>query len=183
MAPSDQGTVAQLRTLLEDGTLAGHWTLDPAASTVRLDSKSMWGLVKVKGTFGQVSGEGTVTADGTATGVITVVAASVDTGNGKRDTHLRSADFFDTANHPGITFRATGVSLADGGLTVSGTLTVRDRTQPVTVTAAVSAHGADQVVLDAAVPVNRADFGLTWSQLGMASLHNTITVHAVFTRN
>ena len=36
--------------------------------------------------------------------------------------------------------------------------------------------------LDAEVQVNRADFGLTWNQMGMASIHNTITVHAVFTK-
>ena len=46
--------------------------------------------------------------------------------------------------------------------------------------ATVSVLGPDQVRLDAEVQVNRADFGLTWNQLGMASMANTITVHAVF---
>jgi polyisoprenoid-binding protein YceI len=64
---------------------------------------------------------------------------------------------------------------------VTGSLTVRGRTRPLSFDAKVSA-AADEVHLDAEVPVNRADFGLTYRPLRMASLNNTITVHAVFTR-
>ena len=62
-----------------------------------------------------------------------------------------------------------------------GSLTVRGRTRPLSFDATVSAT-ADEVLLDAEVPVNRADFGLTYSPLRMASLDNTITVHVVFNR-
>ena len=64
----------------------------------------MWGLVPVKGVFRQVTGEGTVSPAGQVTGRVAVAAASVDTKNEKRDTHLRSADFFDSDNYPDITF-------------------------------------------------------------------------------
>jgi polyisoprenoid-binding protein YceI len=173
-----------LQELLNDGKLAGSWTLDPAESRVVLSSKSMWNMVKVNGVFRDVAGEGTVTADGQVTGTITVAATSVDTKNAKRDTHLRSADFFDADNHASIVFTVGGVAPATAGqgVTVAGTLTVRDQTKPVTFDAAVSSASGDEVVIDADVQVNRSDYGLTWNQLGMASMHHTITIHAAFTR-
>ena len=182
MAPSGQSTAAGLDTLLRDGQLAGSWTLDPSRSQVRLRSKSMWGLVSVKGVFTGVSGTGTVSPSGAVSGTIAVAAASIDTKNKKRDEHLRSADFFDADNHPSITVSVDGISLSGTGAQVTGTLAVRDRTRPVSFDAKVSSVDAAEVWLDAEIQVNRADFGLTWNQLGMASMDNTITVHAVFTR-
>jgi polyisoprenoid-binding protein YceI len=100
----------------------------------------------------------------------------------RRDEHLRSADFLDAANHPSITFSVEGIKLSGAGVRVTGGLTVRGRTRPVPFDASVSVHDGAEVRLDAEVPVNRADFGMSWNQMGMASMHNTITVHAVFTR-
>jgi polyisoprenoid-binding protein YceI len=182
MAPSGQKTGSALDTLLRNGTLAGNWTLDPSRSQVGLRSKSMWGLVAVKGAFGRVSGKGTVSPAGEAEGTITVDAASIDTKNKKRDEHLRSADFFDVGNHPGITFSLDDLEPSGEGVTVTGSLTARGRTRPLSFDAKVSAVDAGEVRLDAEVHVNRADFGMTWNQMGMASMDNTITVHAVFTR-
>ena len=183
MALSGQSTAPTLDTLLRDGQLTGSWTLDPSRSQVRLRSKSMWGLVPVKGVFTDVSGTGTVSPSGAVSGTITVAAGSIDTKNKKRDAHLRSADFFDADNHPGITVSVDGITLSGTGAQVTGTLAVRDRTRPVSFDAKVSAvDAAAEIWLDAEVPVNRADFGLTWNQMGMASMDNTITVHAVFTR-
>ncbi|WP_322755359.1 YceI family protein [Frankia sp. Cas3] len=118
---------ATLRARLADGSLAGPWRLDPSRSTVELHTKSMWGLAPVKGTFRELSGEGALTATGEASGTLTVHSASIDTKNRKRDDHLRSADFFDSAAY-------------------------------------------------------RSAFGLTWNQMGMAAMKNTITIHAVFLR-
>ena len=167
---------------MRDGKLAGAWTLDGARSSVGLRTKSVWGLVKVKGVFGQVAGEAVISAAGEATGTITVAAASIDTGVKKRDDHLRSADFFDAAKYPDITFSATSVTLSGESATVSGTLTVRDQTRPVTVSGAVSAHGTDEISLDAELPVNRGQYGMSFNQLGMMSLDNIIAIHAVFTK-
>jgi len=185
MAPAGQVTASTLQAMLKDAALAGSWTLDASRSTVGLRSKSMWGLAPVKGTFREVAGSGTVTPDGQVSGTVTVASASVDTKISKRDTHLRSADFFDSDTHPHITFRIDRITPARQGVTVTiaGALTVRDRTQPVTFDATISALDANEVWLEAEVRVNRADFGLTWNQLGMASMHNTITIHAVFTRS
>jgi len=181
MAPSGQLTSSALQALIQDGNLAGSWTLDTARSEVRLKSRSMWGLAPVKGVFREVTGNGTVSAVGEVTGTITVAARSVDTKNKKRDEHLRSADFFDAANHPDITFTVDGIKPGNGGVRVTGSLTVRDQTRPVSFDAKVSS-AEGETWLDGEIQVNRADFGLTWNQMGMASMRNTITVHAVFTR-
>ena len=178
MAPSEQPA---LQAQLRDGSLAGSWTLDPARSEVVLHTRHTWGLRPLRGVFGQVSGHGTVTEDGAASGVISVVADSVDTKNPQRDKHLRSPAFFDIANHPDITFAADSVTLTDGGARVAGALTVRGSTRPVSFDARV---GTDDgaLTLDGELPVNRADYGLTWNFLGIATMHSTIAVHAVFTR-
>jgi polyisoprenoid-binding protein YceI len=182
MAAPAQATGSAVQALLADAALAGNWTLDPSRSTVGLRSRSMWGLAPVKGVFRTISGKGAVSPDGQVSGIITVAAGSIDTKNSKRDTHLRSADFFNSAINPDIIFTVDQIQPSAHGVTVSGTLTVRGRTRPLSLEATVSTPGADEVWLDAAVQVNRADFGLTWNQMGMASMTNTITVHAVFTK-
>lgn len=181
MTPQGQPATSALQTLIEDGTLAGSWTLDPVRSEVRLESRHTWGLRPVHGVFRQVTGNGTVTAAGQVTGTLTVAAGSIDTKNKARDKDLRSAKLFDIANHPDITYTVDGMQPASGVARVTGSLTVRGRTRPLSLEAKVSA-AAGEVQLDAEIPVNRADFGLTYSPLRMASLNNTITVHAVFTR-
>ena len=180
MAPAGQVTASVLQAMLKDSALAGTWTLDPARSSVELRSKSMWGLAPVKGSFREVAGTGTVSPDGQVSGTVTVAAASVDTKHTRRDTHLRSADFFDSANHPDIKFTADGIRPSGQGVAVTGALTVRDRTRPLSFDAAASFQGDGEIWLDAEIHVNRADFGLTWNQMGMASLNNTLTIHAVF---
>lgn len=181
-APSGQMTAPPLQALLEDEALAGDWVLDPRKSALRLHSRSMLGLVRVNGVFREVSGNGTVSPDGGVSGIVTVAAASIDTKNARRDRHLRSADFFSSDGYPDITFTADGVRPVGQGIAVTGALTVRGRIRPLSFDAAVSVQDDGEIWLDAEVNVNRADFGLTWNALGLVSMHNTLTIHAVFTR-
>ena len=181
MTAQEQLTASAVQALVQDGTLTGSWTLDPARSQVLLETRHTWGLLPLHGVFRQVTANGTVTAAGQVTGTFTVAAASIDTKSKMRDKDLRSAKVFDIASHPDITYAVDGMQPASGGVRVTGSLTVRGRTRPLSFDATVSAT-ADEVLLDAEVPVNRADFGLTYSPLRMASLDNTITVHAAFTR-
>jgi polyisoprenoid-binding protein YceI len=167
---------------LDGAALTGTWVLDPVRSTVSIRSRSVWGLVPVKGVFRTVSGEGTVSPEGDVRGTLTVDAASIDTRNTKRDQHLRSADFFAADAYPSIVFTVDQVRTSGPDTTVSGRLTVRDQTRPLSFTVTPVVHGDGEVWLDAEVPVDRSDFGLTWNQLGMSSMHNTIAVHGVFTR-
>ena len=180
-APSGQSTAPEVRALLADGALAGEWVLDPRESSIRLKSKSM-GLVPVNGVFREFSGNGTISPDGQVSGTVTVTAASIDTKNARRDKHLRSADFFDSANNPHITFTVDGVQPSGQAVAVTGALAVRDHTRPLTFDAAASVQGDGEVWLDAEVHINRADFGLSWNFLGAVSMHNTLTIHAVFIR-
>ena len=69
--PAQQASAA-----LKEGSLAGSWTLDPARSTATLQSKSIWGLVPVKGVFRDLEGSGTVSAAGEVTGSIALATAS-----------------------------------------------------------------------------------------------------------
>ena len=174
-------TAPALQDLLKGGTLTGEWVLDPRNSNVSLKSKSL-GLITVRGVFREVSGSGTVSPDGKATGTLLVAAASIDTQNTKRDTHLRSADFFDSDNHPDISFTADDIRPSGQGVAVTGSLTIRGRTRPLSFDATASVPGDGEVWLDAEFRVNRADFGITWNVLGMVSQISTLTIHAVFTR-
>ena len=177
--PSPEAT---LRTRLADGSLAGNWTLDPARSTATLKSRSMWGLVPVKGAFRKLEGAGTVSPTGEVTGRIELAADSLDTKNAKRDTHLRSPDFFHAEKYPAITFTLDKLTPAADNLTAEGTLTVREASRPITFPATATLAADGEIVLDAAVQVDRSHHGLTWNQLGMASMHNTVTIHAAFTK-
>ena len=181
MTPQGQPATSALQALIDDGTLTGSWTLDPARSEVRLESRHTWGLRPVHGVFRQVAGNGTVTAAGQVTGTLTVAAGSIDTKSKARDKDLRSAKLFDIASHPDITYTVDGMQPADGGVRVTGSLTVRGRTRPLSFDAKVFVTGGE-VRLDAEVPVNRADFGLTYNPLRMASMNNTIAVQAMFIR-
>jgi polyisoprenoid-binding protein YceI len=176
-----QTTAPAVRALLTEGTLAGEWVLDPASSSIRLKSRVL-GLIPVSGVFRDVSGSGTIGADGAVSGRLTVAAASIDTNHTKRDTHLRSADFFDTASNPDITFTTGSIQPSGQGVTVTGALTIRGQTRPMTFEATASADGDGEIGLDAELHINRGSFGLTWNVLGMASMYNTLTIHAVFTR-
>ncbi|MEP7026865.1 MAG: YceI family protein [Actinomycetota bacterium] len=180
MISPDQLTSGQLQEQLAAGSLAGNWTLDPAQSTATLRSKSVWGLAAVKGEFKEIGGSGTVSPAGDLTGEITITTASLDTKNPKRDKHLQSEEMLSSAKYPTITFVLGSVDLTSSDVTVAGSLTVRDETRPLTFTASVAVEHGAVVSLDTVVHVDRQDFGITWNQLGMASMQNEIAVHAVF---
>lgn len=181
MAASERTAGPGLEELLKDGALAGEWILDPSRSAVSFKSKSMWGLVRVHGAFRQVTGDGTVYPTGEVSGALRLAAASIDTKNAKRDTHLRSADFFDSDNHPDIAYTVQGIRPSGRGVTVTGTLSIRGRTRLVTFDGTATARGDGEVWLDATVHVNRGDFGLIWNPMGLVSMNAAITIHAVFT--
>ncbi|MFB6937859.1 YceI family protein [Streptomyces sp. HUAS 31] len=161
----------------------GTWQLDSTASTVALRHRTMWGLVTVKGTFAAVAGDGEVRSDGSAVGTITLDATSLDTRSAKRDEHLRSADFFDTANHPEITFSVRSAELRDGEeVRIVGQLTVRGISRPKSVTARLVGADDKSLTLEAEFTVDREQFGMGWNQLGMMRGLTTVTGTLRFTR-
>lgn len=154
------------------------WQLDPSTSAVTFGHKTFWGLATVRGEFAQVSGTAEILADGSAHGRLEIDAASVNTKNSKRDQHLRSADFFHAAAHPAIVVDVAQAGSRDGRtVQAGGTLSVAGRTRPLTVTATITEAGDDGITLIADTEIDRADFGLTWNQLGM--LRGPARVHVV----
>jgi polyisoprenoid-binding protein YceI len=163
----------------------GDWSLDAAASTVAFHHKSVYGLITVRGTFPVAGGAGHLAADGTASGTVLINAAGLDTKHKKRDTHLRSKDFFETDQHPTITFTAESANPAAAGATevrIDGRLKVKDIEKPVSFLANATATGADSVTLTAETTFDRHDFGLDWNQMGMIKGLTTLTATLRFTR-
>jgi polyisoprenoid-binding protein YceI len=172
-----------LAEALSGGALAGTWTLDSERSTASLTTKAMWGLAPVRGSFTSLEGSGAISPTGAATGTFTIVAPSLSTKNTKRDTHLHSADFLHVEKYPTITFTLDRFTPTPDGITVDGALTVREVTRPLSFPATVSLAGTDEATIDATVTIDRSHYGLTWNRLGMASMVNTITIHATYTKS
>jgi len=146
------------------------WKLDAAHTQVTFSAKHMM-VTTVRGQFHDV--QGTIELDEAdptrSRGEFTVAAASVDTNFGARDTHLRSADFFDVEQYPTMTFRSTSVKPAGREWLVDGELTVHGVTGPLQLTvafegAAATPWGGQAIGFSAKGDVNREDFGLTWNQ-------------------
>lgn len=175
-------TPALSQTLLSSDAAVGRWTLDPTRTRVGVRNGTFWGLVKVKGTFTGVTGSGEIDADHQVTGTITVDAASIDTGNAKRDTHLRSADFFDAEAHPTFVLTVHSVTAAGDHLDVSGELAIKNVSAPVTLSADVTGPDADTLAVHITGSIDRHRFGVTGNQLGMITGRTDLDVDAVFTR-
>jgi polyisoprenoid-binding protein YceI len=155
--------------------------LDGPASRVDIAVKHFWGLMTVRGTFGQVLGEATVDAAGAVSATITVDVASLDTKQKKRDEHLRSADFFNVTADPTASFVTTEViPNADGGLDVRGLLTIAGHTHPTDTTVALSGGDAESVIADAHITIDRNRFGMTWSPMRMASADVLVSARLCF---
>ena len=150
------------------GYKAGTWTLDPSHSEVTFSVRHMM-ISKVRGTFGVKSA--TLTAPENpleATVEAAVDVTSIDTKDEGRDTHLRSAEFFDVENYPTMEFRSTGVRIENGDFLVDGNLTIKGITKPVTFDFDFGGFGTDpwgnyKAGATAKTVINREDFGLTWN--------------------
>ena len=168
-----------------DGTGASTapWQLDPSSSSVRIQHKTIWGLVTVRGSFGQVGGSGEILPDGTGRGRLEIGAASLDTKNRKRDEHLRSPDFFHASAHPQIVVDLTRIVRQGGdSATAEGTLTVAGSTHPLALNAQIKDATENAITLVADAEINRADYGMNWNQLGMIKGNAQVSVVARFVK-
>ena len=165
-------------------THAGQWRLDPQASKVEFSVPHFWHAIKVRGSFGQLSGHGTVTPDGSVTGQIVMDATSLDTRNKRRDKHLRSADFFNSDEHPQVVLAVTqATATTDGRLAMVGSLQAAGVEEPVSFTADLVEAGNDAVTLRAELTVDRSRYGMTWSPMKMTAMQATGSVTARFIRD
>ncbi|GLE57061.1 YceI family protein [Mycobacteroides chelonae] len=143
----------------------GTWTIDSVHSDITFSVRHL-GVSKVRGSFTDFSGDITVAEDGTPSVSATINVASVDTRNDQRDGHLRSADFFDTDNHPTATYRSTSVRADGDDYIVDGELTLHGVTQPVSLNLSLEgvgpgAQGGTVAGFEASAEINRGDFGVT----------------------
>jgi polyisoprenoid-binding protein YceI len=143
------------------------WQIDPAHTSVEFGVKHLM-ISTVRGSFKDVSGS--VTPGDRPSVEVSIPVATIDTGVAKRDEHLQSADFFDAANHPAMTFVGTLVEgTIERGGTLAGDLTIRGVTRPVALEVEANGEmkdpwGNTKVGFTATGSISRSDFGLTWNQ-------------------
>jgi polyisoprenoid-binding protein YceI len=151
-------------------TVTGTYTVDPTHSRIGFVARHAM-VTKVRGSFNEFEGSGYFDAEHPENSrlELTIQAASIDTRNADRDGHLRSNDFFDMENHPEIRFASTAVEKVDDGeYRVTGDLTIKGVTKPVTVDfeytgAAVDPFGNHRIGLEGKTTVNRKDWGVSWN--------------------
>jgi polyisoprenoid-binding protein YceI len=128
-------------------------------------------LTKIRGRFTAVSGTIILADDPTeSTLEVNIDMGSVSSGDEARDDHLRSADFFDAENHPTATFRSTRITRTGTSGTVTGDLTIKGVTKPVTLQVEYLGHvrdpwDGDRAIFSAYGTLNREDWGLTWNMI------------------
>ena len=163
-----------LAKLLIDPSAVGSWTLVPDRSSVRFVSKTLWGLVPVKGQFTSVTGSGTISTEGAVSGRLDIRASSISTGIGKRDHHLQDADFFDADKFPEITVAVTGADTV--------TLSIKGTTLEVPLDADVLPIDDNTVRITARAEIDRTRWGVSGNMAGMMPKTAVLIADTVFVR-
>ncbi|SET27702.1 Polyisoprenoid-binding protein YceI [Oceanobacillus limi] len=147
------------------------WNVDASHSELGFSVKHMM-ISKVKGTFEKFDAKIEADLDNLTDSnvALTVDLDSINTRNEDRDNHLKSADFFDAENHPKMTFVATDIKKkSDNNFDLTGDLTIRGTTNPVTVDVTLEGVSKDPMSgnevagFSGEATINRKDFGLTWN--------------------
>lgn len=162
---------ALLSAFFAVAAFGADYTIDGAHSSAKFAVRHMM-VSNVTGSIGKITG--TVSYDPknpSATKVsATLETASIDTGEPKRDEHLRSADFFDVQKYPSIKFESTSAKKSGSGVEITGNLTLHGVTKPVTLKVAgpiaevKDPWGNLRTGASATTVINRKDFGLTWNK-------------------
>ncbi|MGW7259821.1 YceI family protein [Streptomyces sp. NPDC054834] len=183
---AEVGTVTLARQGGTELPPPGPWTVDPAHSSVGAVAQHL-GISSVHGRFTDFTGAIEIAPDDVTKSRVEAVirAASIDTGNGMRDTHLRSADFLDVERHPEITYRSTALRAAGSDRwTVHGELSMHGIVRPVDLDLAYLGTGADpwggtRAAFRATAELHREDFAMNYNQVlqaGIAAIGTTLKV-------
>jgi polyisoprenoid-binding protein YceI len=158
------------------GYIAGTWDFDAPHTYVGFVVRHLV-VTKVRGRFEQVEGH-IVTAENPLESTVEV---SVDLHSVNTNNDLRSADFFESAAHPQMTFRSTGIRQEDGEFVLDGELTIKDVTRPVALQFELNGFSADpwggtRVGISAKGEINRTDFNVNFEgvQNGLAVVADKI---------
>ena len=147
---------------------AGTYQIDPSHSAVEFVSRHLM-LTKVRGRFARFEGSVTVADDPLKSSArVTIDAASVDTGDEKRDGHLRGEDFLNVEEYPTLEFRSTRLEPVGDRWVLEGDLSVRGVTRPVSLDvdyegAVVDPFGNSRIGFSARTEIDREEWGLTWN--------------------
>ncbi|MCV7197502.1 YceI family protein [Mycobacterium angelicum] len=172
-----------LETLLTDPEVVGGWTLNPERSTITFRIRNMWGVWPVKGRFTEFDGDGRLTERSAVSGRIDIEVASLDTGIGRRDKHLLSADFFDAERFPQIGVVVAALHPTTGRAAELKTdFTIKGRTEPVTLPVTISELDDGSVRVVGEAKLDRSLFGVDWNKFGMIAKTVTVAAEAVFVR-
>jgi polyisoprenoid-binding protein YceI len=150
--------------------LTGDYILDTAHTQIGFVARHAM-VTKVRGQFDEFEGSAHLDGDdpSKSTAQLTIQAKSIQTRNQQRDDHLRSNDFLDMDNHPAITFTSTGVEqVDDSNFKVTGDLTIRGVSKPVTVDFELTGTATDpfgnfRVGFEGRTVINRKDWGVNWN--------------------
>ncbi|MEE2038560.1 YceI family protein [Nocardiopsis sp. CT-R113] len=143
----------------------GTWTIDPTHSVIGFSVRHMM-VSKVRGRFEKFEATLTVPEDATLASVeATIDASSINTDNGDRDNHIRSADFFHVEEHPQFAFRSTGIEAKGEDFALKGELTIKGKTNPVELTlefngSTLDPYGLTRAGFTASTQISRKDFGV-----------------------
>ncbi len=168
--------------------MAIQWKLDPAHSEIQFKVKHLM-ITTVTGYFKKFDlNVETETEDFTTAKKIEFTADvnSIDTNNTQRDTHLKSADFFNAAEHAQLQFTGTKYEADGDEAKLHGNLTIRGITKPITVTVdfggvVVDPYGQTKAGFTVSGKISRKEFGLTWNavtEAGSVVVSDEIKIHA-----
>ncbi|UKY53844.1 YceI family protein [Streptomyces inhibens] len=167
-AKNDTATAVQAGRDLKH--LSGDYRVDPDHSEIGFAVRHAM-VATVRGRFADF--EGNLSLDGAdpsrSSAELVIKVASIDTNQEQRDEHLRTSDFFDASTFEHIAFRSTSAErLGDDAYRMTGDLTIKDVTRPVTLDLAFNGHakdpyGNDRVGFEGVTKVNRADWGLSYN--------------------
>jgi len=163
--------MTSIATFASPQTAITTWNIDPAHAIAEFKVKHMM-IANVKGQFSRLSGVLTLDESDIANSRVeaSIEAASIETHNEQRDTHLKSPDFFDVEKFPILSFKSTDIRVVrDGELKLQGDLTIRGVTRKVTFVVegptppTKDPWGNARIGISATTRINRKDFGLTWN--------------------
>jgi polyisoprenoid-binding protein YceI len=153
--------------VIED--IAGDYTLDVAHTRLGFSARHAM-VTTVRGAFKDFEGTAHVdTADPANSKVeLTIKTESIDTGVEDRNAHLRSADFFEIEQHPTITFTSTDVERDGDDWTITGDLTIKGTTKPITIEFESTGSARDpfgnlRIGFEGRTTLSRKEWGLTWN--------------------
>lgn len=164
------------------------WTMDAAHSEIQFKVRHMV-VSNVTGSFGKFNADVETEGEDITTAKVHFTADidSISTNNEQRDNHLKSADFFDGATHPQLTFDSTKIEKVDGSdYKMHGNISIRGTVKPITLNVEFGGivkdpWGNERAGFTVEGKLNRKDFGLSWSavtEAGHLVVSDDVRIHA-----